>query len=190
MNMLESVVRQRSTPLPQVDPTRVSLGETSLGEIDRAVRETSADLQARQNEEGDWCFELEADATIPAEYIMLEHFTGEIDDSTQRKLAVYLRTTQADHGGWPLFHGGEFNISASVKAYFALKLCGDDIEAPHMQRAREAVLKAGGGARANVFTRFALALFEQVPWRAVPVMPAEIMLLPRWAPFHLSKVSY
>lgn len=190
MNMLESVVRQRSTPLPQVDPTRVSLVEISLGEIDRAVRETSADLQARQNEEGDWCFELEADATIPAEYIMLEHFTGEIDDGIQQKLAVYLRTTQADHGGWPLFHGGEFNISASVKAYFALKLCGDDTAAPHMQRAREAILKAGGAARANVFTRFALALFEQVPWRAVPVMPAEIMLLPRWAPFHLSKVSY
>ena len=115
---------------------------------------------------------------------------GEIDDSIQQKLAVYLRTTQADHGGWPLFHGGEFNISASVKAYFALKLCGDDTEAPHMQRAREAILKAGGAARANVFTRFALALFGQVPWRAVPVMPVEIMLLPRWAPFHLSKVSY
>ena len=91
MNMFESVARQRSTPLPQVDPTRVSLAEISLGEIDRAVRETSADLQARQNEEGDWCFELEADATIPAEYIMLEHFIGEIDDSIEKKLAVYLR---------------------------------------------------------------------------------------------------
>ena len=182
MNMFESVARQRSAPLPQVDPTRVTLAELSLGEIDRTVRETSADLQARQNEEGDWCFELEADATIPAEYIMLEHFTGEIDDSTQRKLAVYLRSTQAEHGGWPLFHGGEFNISASVKAYLALKLCGDDINASHMQRAREAILAAGGAARANVFTRFALALFGQVPWRAVPVMPAEIMLLPRWAP--------
>jgi squalene-hopene/tetraprenyl-beta-curcumene cyclase len=190
MNMLESVVRQRSARFPKVDPTKVSLPDFSLAEIDRAVRETSADLQARQNDEGDWCFELEADATIPAEFIMLGHFTDEVDDETHRKLAVYLRSTQADHGGWPLFHGGEFNISASVKAYFALKLCGDDTEAPHMRRAREAILAAGGAARTNVFTRIALALFEQVPWRAVPVMPAEIMLLPRWAPFHLSKVSY
>jgi squalene-hopene/tetraprenyl-beta-curcumene cyclase len=190
MNMLESVVRQRSAPLLKVDPTRVALADVSLAEVDRAVRETSADLQARQNDEGDWCFELEADATIPAEYIMLEHFIDEVDDAVHGKLAVYLRSTQAEHGGWPLYHGGEFNISATVKAYFALKLCGDDPEAPHMRRAREAILKAGGAARTNVFTRIGLALFEQVPWRAVPVMPAEIMLLPRWAPFHLSKVSY
>ena len=88
------------------------------------------------------------------------------------------------------FHRGDFNISASVKAYFALKCVGDDIDAPHMVRAREAILKHGGAEKSNVFTRIQLALFGAVPWRAVPVMPVEIMLLPRWFPFHLSKVSY
>ena len=77
-----------------------------------------------------------------------------------------------------------------MKAYFALKLAGDDPEAAHMRRAREAVLAHGGAAQCNVFTRIALALFGQVPWRAVPVMPVEITLLPRWFPFHLEKVSY
>jgi squalene-hopene/tetraprenyl-beta-curcumene cyclase len=81
-------------------------------------------------------------------------------------------------------------MSASVKAYFALKLIGDDIDAAHMARARAAIRGRGGAARANVFTRFTLALFGLVPWRAVPVMPVEIMLLPRWFPFHLEKVSY
>ena len=81
-------------------------------------------------------------------------------------------------------------MSATVKAYFALKLVGDDPTAPHMTRGREAILAHGGAARCNVFTRFMLALFGQVPWRAVPVMPVEIMLLPRWFPFHLDKVSY
>src|SRR5215470_4084159 len=161
-----------------------------LDEIERVVAETSADLESLQNAEGDWCFELEADVTIPAEYILLEHFLGTIEEEVERKLAAYLRATQADHGGWPLFHGGEFNISASVKAYYALKLAGDDPGAPHMTRAREAILAHGGAARANVFTRCALALFGQVPWRAVPVMPLEILLLPKWSPFHLSKVSY
>ncbi len=89
-----------------------------------------------------------------------------------------------------MFHDGAFDISASVKAYFALKAIGDDPDAPHMRRAREAILAAGGAERTNVFTRAQLALFGQVPWRAVPVMPVEIMLLPRWFPFHLSKVSY
>ena len=81
-------------------------------------------------------------------------------------------------------------MSASVKAYFALKMAGDDIDAPHMKRAREAILAHGGAAQSNVFTRALLALYRQVPWRAVPVMPVEIMLLPRWFPFHLDKISY
>ena len=77
-----------------------------------------------------------------------------------------------------------------MKAYFALKAIGDDPGAPHMARARQAILAAGGAERSNVFTRAQLALFGQVPWRAVPVMPLEIMHLPLWFPFHLSKVSY
>jgi squalene-hopene/tetraprenyl-beta-curcumene cyclase len=71
-----------------------------------------------------------------------------------------------------------------------LKLAGDSPEAPHMVRARKAILDRGGAARANVFTRIALAQFGQCPWRAVPYIPVEIMLMPRWFPFHLDKVSY
>src|SRR6202022_2841175 len=82
------------------------------------------------------------------------------------------------------------DMSASVKAYFALKMIGDPVDADHMRRAREAMLARGGGARSNVFTRALLSLFTVVPWRSVPVMPVEIMLLPRWFPFHLDKVSY
>jgi squalene-hopene/tetraprenyl-beta-curcumene cyclase len=162
----------------------------NLVDVDRVVGDAAAALRARQAEDGAWCFELEADSTIPSEYILLEHFIDEIDEEVERKLAAYLRATQVANGGWSLFHGGEFNISTSVKAYYALKLVGDDPEAPHMARARAAILAHGGAARANVFTRTTLGLFGQVPWRAVPVMPIEIMLLPRWAPFHLSKVSY
>ncbi len=98
--------------------------------------------------------------------------------------------SRASHGGWPLFHDGDLDMSASVKAYFALKMIGDLPDAPHMRRAREAILQRGGAARANVFTRALLALYGEVPWRAVPTMPVEIMLLPSWFPFHLDKVSY
>jgi len=135
-------------------------------------------------------FELEADSTIPAEYVLLEHFLDRIDDPLEQKIGVYLRANQGAHGGWPLFHAGAFNLSCSVKAYFALRCIGDAAEAPHMRRARDAILAAGGAERSNVFTRAQLALFGQVPWRAVPVMPVEIMHLPLWFPFHLSKVSY
>ncbi len=158
--------------------------------LDATIEEAAAGLRDLQAADGCWIFKLEADATIPSEYILLEHFLGEIDEAVEAKLAAYLRERQAGHGGWPLFYGGEFNISATVKAYYALKLAGDSPDAPHMARARAAILAHGGGARCNVFSRITLALFGQVPWRAVPVMPVEIMLLPKWFPFHLDKVSY
>jgi len=166
------------------------LHETRSARLDEAIAAARDALIARQHESGYWVFELEADCTIPAEYIMMMHFLDEIDAALEAKLAVYLRSRQAAHGGWPLYEGGDFDLSASVKAYYALKLAGDGPEAPHMARARAAILERGGAARANVFTRIALALFGQLPWRGVPYIPVEIMLLPRWFPFHLEKVSY
>jgi squalene-hopene/tetraprenyl-beta-curcumene cyclase len=158
--------------------------------LDHAVTRARDALARRQHADGHWVFQLEADATIPAEYVLLEHFLDRIDDELECRIGVYLRGIQGEHGGWPLFHGGVFNLSASVKAYYALKAIGDDPAAPHMARARDAILAAGGAERSNVFTRAQLALFGQVPWHAVPVMPLEIMHLPLWFPFHLSKVSY
>jgi len=158
--------------------------------LERSIAAARDALIGLQSAQGFWLFELEADCTIPAEYIMMMHFLDEIDVVLQEKLAVYLRRHQAEHGGWPLFPGGELDLSCTVKVYFALKLAGDHADAPHMARAREAILARGGAARANVFTRIALALFGQVPWRAVPYIPVEIMLLPKWFAFHLDKVSY
>ncbi len=158
--------------------------------LDDAVARASAALRRHQRADGHFVFELEADATIPAEFVLLTHFLGRPEPALEAKIAVYLRRIQGSHGGWPLFHDGAFDISASVKAYFALKMIGDDPEAPHMARARAAILAAGGAERTNVFTRAQLALFGEVPWRAVPMMPVEIMLLPKWFPFHLDRVSY
>jgi squalene-hopene/tetraprenyl-beta-curcumene cyclase len=158
--------------------------------IERSINIARDALLARQHASGHWLFELEADCTIPAEFILMMHFLDEIDAAVEPKLAAFLRERQAEHGGWPLYHGGTFDLSCSVKAYYALKLAGDDPQAAHMERARSAILQYGGAARANVFTRLALAMFGQLPWRGVPYIPVEIMLLPKWFPFHLDKVSY
>ncbi len=148
-------------------------------------------LLGHQQADGHWVFELEADATIPAEYVLLRHHLAEpVDAALEAKIGNYLRRVQGAHGGWPLVHDGDFDMSASVKSYFALKMIGDEPNAPHMVRAREAILSRGGAIHSNVFTRFTLAMFGVTSWRSVPVLPVEIALLPMWFPFHLNRISY
>lgn len=159
-------------------------------DLDAAISRAQHVLTEHQNEDGHWVFELEADATIPAEYVLLEHFLNRIDRDLENKIGVYLRRIQGDHGGWPLYYQGKFDLSASVKAYFALKAIGDDIDAPHMKRAREAILAHGGAERTNVFTRIQMALFGEVPWHATPAMPIELMLMPKKALFSIWNMSY
>jgi len=176
--MLRTIEAEPEPPLP-------------LDALELTVRRAAAALAACQRADGHWVFELEADATIPAEYLLLRHYLGEPEDlDLEARIGRYLRRIQGAHGGWSLFHDGAFDVSATVKAYFALKLIGDDVDAPHMARARAAVLEAGGAAASNVFTRIQLALYGAGPWAAVPEMPVELILLPRWFPIHLSRMSY
>ena len=167
-----------------------------LNAVDAMVSRATDALLKAQKPDGHWVFELEADATIPAEFVLLKHYLGEPEDhDLEARIGRYLRRIQSleglgAHGGWALFHAGAFDISATVKAYFALKMIGDDIDAPHMARARAAVLDHGGAAATNVFTRIQLALYGAGSWAAIPTMPVELILLPRWFPIHLSKMSY
>lgn len=158
--------------------------------LSAAIQSARDALISEQKKDGHWVYHLEADCTIPAEYILMMHFAGDIDETLEAKIADYLRSQQDEHDGWSLYHGGDFDLSCSVKAYYALKLVGDDPHQEHMVRARNAILNHGGAAHSNVFTRITLALFGQVPWRATPFIPAEVILLPKWFPFHISKVSY
>src|SRR6201984_38563 len=164
---------------------------TASSALDRSIASAADALCGLQQADGHWVFELEADDTIPAEYILLRHHLGEpVDAVLEAKIANYIRRRQGTHGGWALVHDGAFDMSASVKTYFALKMIGDSADAPHMVRAREAVRSRGGAIHSNVFTRFMLAMFGVMTWRSGPVLPVEIMLLPLWFPFHLNRMSY
>src|SRR5258708_23155239 len=124
---------EQTSPMPAVSP------------VDRSIEAATRALLALQRPDGHWVFELEADATIPAEYVLLRHYLGEpVDAVLEAKIAVYLRRIQGAHGGWPLFADGDLDVSATVKAYFALKMIGDPIDADHMRHAREAVRARGG----------------------------------------------
>ena len=162
-----------------------------LAAVDAAVERARDGLLAQRRDDGHWSFELEADATIPAEYILLRHFLGEPDDlALEAAIGRYLRRIQGTHGGWPLYHEGALDLSATVKAYFALRMIGDAPDAPHMARARAEILKRGGAGATNVFTRIQLALYDPRYWRLVPELPVELMLAPGWFPVHIAKMSY
>jgi squalene-hopene/tetraprenyl-beta-curcumene cyclase len=163
----------------------------SLDAVEKLVANATDALLKTQRPDGHFVFELEADCTIPSEFILLKHYLGEPEDlELERKIGIYLRRIQGDHGGWPLYHNGAFDISASVKAYFCLKMIGDDIDAPHMVLARNAIRAHGGAMAANVFTRIQLALYGDMDWGEIPTMPAEIIMLPEWFPITLHRMSY
>ena len=145
---------------------------------------------SKKLKEGCYVYELEADTTIPSEYILMTHFFGAINLSLQSKMVKYIWKRQNKDGGWPLFFDGESDISASVKAYYALKLSGESENLKHMIRAKSFILKVGGIEKANVFTKISLALFGQISWDSTPFMPIEIIKFPYWFPFNIYKISY
>lgn len=163
----------------------------SMKVLDGVIEKACDHLLSLQHSKGYWLFDLEADATIPSEYLLLQRFLNrEIPEGHKEKIVHYLRRRQLVDGGWPLYEGGPSDISATVKAYLALKLAGDLPELPHMRKAQECVLSRGGAEKANVFTRITLALFGQIPWHTTPAMLIEMMLMPDWFFFHLNRVSY
>jgi squalene-hopene/tetraprenyl-beta-curcumene cyclase len=180
-------------PAAPVEPARRPVG-SSHGQseaIDEAMRRNQAWLLGRQNKrEGYWVAELEADTTLTSEYLMLRRFLDLVDPERERKAVRYLRTMQLPDGGWPIYYGGPAEISASVKAYFALKLSGVSAGEPFMMKAQEAIHRMGGVVAANVFTKITLAIFGQYDWRGIPSMPPEIILLPKRFYFSLYAVSY
>ena len=154
-------------------------------DLRRSIERAQEWLLAEQDAAGFWWGELESNASITAEYLLLTHHLGIGDRELWSGIARYLRAQQRGEGYWAQYLDGPGDISTSVEAYFALKLAGDDPDAPHMQRAREWILAQGGIASARVFTKIWLALFGQYDWEQLPAMPVWINLLPNWFPVNL-----
>lgn len=152
-----------------VQPERLSL----------AIRRSQDYLLSQQHAEGFWVGELEANTTLTSEYVLFRHLLGHVDELRQRKCVRYLLSQQQADGGWNLYYGGPSEISTSIEAYFAMRVAGMSPQAPAMQRARHCILAQGGITKARVFTKIFLALFGQYDWRGIPVIPPEIIFLPR-----------
>lgn len=172
--------------------------QTSQQSIAEAHRRAAEALGSLQNADGHWRGELQGDSILESEYLLMKFILGQEHEpmadgrsgpEVLGRIAAYMRSLQREDGGWGQYPGSGVDVGATVKAYFALKLMGDDPQTPHMARARRAVIANGGAENCNSFTNFYLACLGQISWNAVPEIPPEIILLPKWFYFHLSKVS-
>jgi squalene-hopene/tetraprenyl-beta-curcumene cyclase len=168
-----------------MQPTAAGAPERVRDALDEAIRRTQDYFLRTQHPDGYWVGELETNVCMAAEYLLLTHFLGIQNDERWRKIATYLKRQQSADGTWSIYYGGPPDLNATVEAYFALKLAGASPDEPHMRRAREFVLSAGGVPRVRVFTKIWLALFGQWDWRGVPALPPELMFLPNWFPLNI-----
>ena len=175
-----------------------AISATNLEMLLTTCRRAIAALVSLQKHDGHWCGELQGDSILESEYILMKFILGQerqpMADGrdgwrTLQRIANYLRSLQREDGGWGQYPGSSIDPSATVKGYFALKLMGDSPDAPHMCRAREAIISGGGAEHCNSFTNFYLACLGQISWNAVPAIPPELVYLPRWFYFHMSKVG-
>ena len=169
----------------QPSPTQ-STGDERLA---AAIAQTRDYLLAQQNEEGFWVGELEGDTILESEYILLLAFLNREKSEIATQAAHYILEKQLPEGGWASYPGGPLEISVSVKAYFALKLTGHSADADSMQRARTAILEAGGAEKVNSFTRYYLALLGVISYEQCPAVPPELILIPNWMPFNIYEMS-
>ncbi|MEM1167039.1 MAG: squalene--hopene cyclase, partial [Planctomycetota bacterium] len=172
--------------------TAVEIVDPSLADRVRvAVDRAATALFAKQEPDGHLCAELEGDSILSSEFLLMRVALGQDDEdpALHHKLCAHLRALQRSDGTWGQYPGSPPDLSATVKGYFALKLFGNDRDEPHMRAAREAVLGLGGAEQCNTFSTFYLACLGQVSWDACPTIPPEMVLVPKWFPFHLNKCA-
>ncbi len=156
-----------------------------------AIEVAEGRTRVRPNEGGYWIGELEGDTTVGSDYILfLSFLDADAHHEKIQSLARHILREQSPSGGWNLYHGGPDEISASVKAYFALKLAGFSPDDERLLRAREAILGMGGVEQANSYTKIYLSFLNQFDWDEIPAIPPEIILLPRFFYFNVYEISY
>ncbi len=188
LSMVGSAISQ-SVPSQRAAIDLASTPGSLSSALRQAIFHTQQWLLGQQQAEGFWVAELEGDSILESEFLLLLAFLEEENSPLAKKCAEYLLEKQNADGSWSQYPGGEIDVSASVKAYFALKLVGHDPSAEFMQRARAAIMVAGGADAVNSFTRFYLALLGQIPYDACPNVPTEFLLLPSWFPVNLYSIS-
>jgi squalene-hopene/tetraprenyl-beta-curcumene cyclase len=160
-----------------------------ISRLEQAIDRGADHLLSLQAKPGYWLGELEADSTLESDYIYYLYVLGKAEPARIAKLANYVRRKQLADGGWSIYPGGPSELNATCKAYFALKLVGDNPKSPHMVQARATALRLGGLEKSNSYVRFYLAVAGALGWELVPAILPEMMLLPSWFYLNIYEMS-
>ena len=173
---------QVSDSLPRVVPSESTVIDREA--LAATIRRSHEYLLGEQKEDGFWIGELIVDATLMADMIAYHHWAGDVDLEWQRKAVNHIFSMQLPEGGWNIYYGGPAEVNATIKSYLALKLAGIPAKDPRMLKARSVALSLGGVPRMNTFSKLYLALLGLYPWKYVPTIPCEIILIGKW--FHVN----
>jgi squalene-hopene/tetraprenyl-beta-curcumene cyclase len=160
-----------------------------LERAQEALRKSQQHLLGLQKPEGYWVGELIVDSTLVSDVVAFMHWMGEVDFNKQSGCVKHLLDRQMPDGGWNTYYKGPSELNATLKAYFALKLAGFLPDDPRMIKAHATIVRLGGIPKANTYTKLFLALFGQYPWKHLPIIPSEIILLPTWLYFNIYEMS-
>ncbi|MEG3594074.1 MAG: squalene--hopene cyclase [Chloroflexota bacterium] len=157
--------------------------------INNAIERTQDYLFREQYSEGYWWGELESNPTMEAEFLLLHYFLGIRDNKKFTKLSNHIISQQREDGTWGQYYGAPGDLSTSVECYLALKIAGYSENEKSMIKAKDFILSKGGIEKTRVFTKIWLSLVDQWKWEGVPIMPAELILLPNWSPINIYEFS-
>jgi squalene-hopene/tetraprenyl-beta-curcumene cyclase len=164
----------------------LALGNVLEPAAERAMRRAGEFLAGLQRGDGHWCAELTADTTLESDFILFQLWLypprdGRWEPETRPQIERAARSIldrQLPDGGFNIYVDGPSEISASVKAYCALKLAGLAVDDPRLARLRQRILELGGIQAANSYVKINLSLFDLYPRQYCPTIPPEVVLLP------------
>jgi len=157
--------------------------------VDESIDRIKEFLFSIQEDGGYWNCELPIDITVACDYVLYHYWAGLQDKLPKEKIVAHIKKRQLDDGGWPQFIGGPSEIGATVKGYYALKMLGESPNAECMVKARDKALELGGIPALCTWYKLTLALIGCFPWKDCPLIPVEVMLLPKWFPINIYRVS-
>ena len=181
--------QKTQTAAPHFAQPRFGRIDADLADVESAIGNAREFLFSLQHPDGHWCSELEADSMLEADYIFLHTLLESGDPGRLKRACTEMMRYQNEDGSWSIYPGGPGNISLSVKCYSAAKLMGIGPEDPRLAKCRKWVLAHGGVTACNTFTKMYLCALGEYDYDAVPAIPPEIVLFPKWFYFNIYEIS-